>query len=1102
MSTKKLQERLLSITNQDPCINTKKRSSLLIDLYSFVDKKDLHKFLWSKKDKIKINNSDFQNIKNDLNSFKNSEDFINYCLINNIDISITTQKELDKNFQENKTKAINEIFKKTITTSKLFQKFKNRARAIEKEENIYPLYIASGFISGIDINNSQINMPLLLWEIDILIENGDVYLLKNNDDITVNEKALFYLNYNYNLKIDSKKIDSINNIHKIAQYLSKILTIDFDLEIKEFDNASNDHLVFNNSTVLTLIEPLGGVIKSDIELIEKRRDEPFEINKKLIDYKKIEKEVLSNQDILSINRPLNLYQKIAIRSSLERNTLIYGPPGTGKSETIASLIANIIYSEKNVLMVSEKMAALDVLEKRLSCISDIALFAFKPEHKDKFYNTLLNLEKILKNDISFDESILLKNRKLLNNSYNELLDSFKQVFNIEKKLRDKYSLSNELSMFCAIEDNEINKTIFDWYHEIFKIYSDASKLWNFYDDLRIMNRFISDKKDILDMLEKYNFRCTRKELIDFLEYFNSNNYQSWLLKNFIKQKDNYKKAPLIKSQVKNEAATIKFFEELVNLNIDEFNFKYFNYLINIPNEIKNSNDYHNHLIFYLILSNSKISFSKQANYLNEKLQQFKSLQEKIALKNAEIIRIMYLYKLKNKLLKNEKIMHDVNSVISYAHLKRRPNINVLIKENYETLRLIFPIWILSPIQTCILTPCKKNIFDYGIYDEASQMFLEKAYPLVYRCKINIVAGDDKQLQPTSFFMKKYDEEIDQEEMTSVNSGISLFEQANVSMWAKFHLKNHYRSDAAELIEFSNKYVYDNQLEYCNKNVAIKKPIEVYQIEGLWIHHRNNEEANKVIELINDPRFVNDSILIVTFNQQQANLLESKIFDEFIGTKIFDKLMNEKIKIRSLENVQGDEADIVILSISYAKDKNGKLRNFFGPLSQQGGINRLNVAITRARTKMIVVKSIFSNDVKHSDNINNNIFKEFLRFVEEKDLEVNSFDSITSENIFYNDIIESLSVKIDLSKYQIMNNYNIGKYNIDVAIINKMKNTVELAIIIEKSLKNENEFIINETINKVFFIQDMKYPVVYFSEIEWKVNKQHYMKIINDVINKT
>ncbi len=295
---------------------------------------------------------------------------------------------------------------------------------------------------------------------------------------------------------------------------------------------------------------------------------------------------------------------------------------------------------------------------------------------------------------------------------------------------------------------------------------------------------------------------------------------------------------------------------------------------------------------------------------------------------------------------------------------------------------LFPCWLLSPENVSCLLPLTKNLFDVVIFDEASQVFIESTIPTIYRGKTVVVAGDDKQLRPSAIFMKRYlgadPESHDDYSVQAALEVDSLLDLA-VARYESARLTYHYRSKNRELIDFSNAAFYSSGLQIA-PNISgnkTQRPIERHKVKGKWVDRRNLTEAAKVVEVLRDifaTRKNGESIGIITFNSEQQSAIADMIDAECAKDLAFrSNILMEShriengedtsIFIKNLENVQGDERDIIIFSIGYAENETGKVYTSFGSLSAEGGENRLNVAITRARSKIIVVTSIEPEDLK-------------------------------------------------------------------------------------------------------------------------------------------
>lgn len=532
-----------------------------------------------------------------------------------------------------------------------------------------------------------------------------------------------------------------------------------------------------------------------------------------------------------------------------------------------------------------------------------------------------------------------------------------------------------------------------------------------------------------------------------------------------------------------------------------------------------------------IIKNNPIFLEIKGINLQDIITQLRREEIRSAEIIEEIVFKKYINSLRSYLMKLSKEEKDeVANVLRIASSGTLPPITHFVRKYYSSLKKLFPVWVANPDNVADMIPLNSEEFYYGIFDEASQMAIERAYPLVYRTKIKVVSGDDKQLKPSSFFANKLtQEDYDLDDFDSVES---LLERAKVSWWNEFHLKNHYRSKTKELIEFSNKFIYNNNLEVATKCGVFDKGIEVIDVKGTW-NQVNREEAEKIINILKESYDKYEKILIITFNARQSQLLESMLIEKSTSfdEDLRNKIENNNVVVTNLENVQGNEGDLVILSVSYGKNEDGVVRNNFGPLNAKGGSNRLNVAITRAKSKMIVVKSLLGNEIKvaNSNNKNAIIFKKFIEYLDvvkhnhsidvvNSEMEnVNSINEGTQEvdinstngdnqidfksdfeKSVYADLIKNLS-----NKYEIKIDFKLGIKDTIFLIIDKNKNEVVKAILIENWKNNSSTKEMIESVDRQYFLEDRGYSTFKINEYEWYVNKAKVIeKIKLSLKNKT
>jgi hypothetical protein len=300
-------------------------------------------------------------------------------------------------------------------------------------------------------------------------------------------------------------------------------------------------------------------------------------------------------------------------------------------------------------------------------------------------------------------------------------------------------------------------------------------------------------------------------------------------------------------------------------------------------------------------------------------------------------------------------------------------IRKLIEELGEEVFRVLPCWLGSP-ETVSAVLSTDQLFDLVIFDEASQCPVERGLPAMLRGKQVVVAGDSKQLRPSDFYQIKWESEEEGMEYEAE----SLLELAS-HFFENLQLRGHYRSADPGLIHFSNAHFYGNRLETLPDYATVKAgktPFSWERVEGVWENQINRMEADAVLNRVHCilKEAPQDSIGIVTGNYFQMELIRELLWKA--------GFQDADIKVRNIENVQGDEFDQVILSMGYAPNREGRLVTNFGLLGKTGAENRLNVAITRARKMLHVVSSIDPEDFRQGQLSNPGLvlLREFLAWV--------------------------------------------------------------------------------------------------------------------------
>lgn len=302
---------------------------------------------------------------------------------------------------------------------------------------------------------------------------------------------------------------------------------------------------------------------------------------------------------------------------------------------------------------------------------------------------------------------------------------------------------------------------------------------------------------------------------------------------------------------------------------------------------------------------------------------------------------------------------------------RHMPIRDLLREAGPVAQALKPCFMMSPLSVSqFLPPTMK--FDVVIFDEASQVRPCDAISCIYRGAQLIVAGDQQQLPPTTFFEKEIDdlEEGDEEAAAAFESVLDLCKGCGAI--ASLPLRWHYRSQHEDLITFSNFWFYDGRLMTfpCARPSGADIGLEAFVVPGVYRRggaRDNPIEAAKVVEriLFHRQNHPNLSLGVVAFSEAQEDCIEAEIDrrskqePELSGLATNDRLSTFFVK--NLETVQGDERDIIILSVGYGRDETGRFLATLGPLSKSGGERRLNVATTRARRRLEIVTSVTHHD---------------------------------------------------------------------------------------------------------------------------------------------
>ena len=379
---------------------------------------------------------------------------------------------------------------------------------------------------------------------------------------------------------------------------------------------------------------------------------------------------------------------------------------------------------------------------------------------------------------------------------------------------------------------------------------------------------------------------------------------------------------------------------------------------------------------------------------NDAILKFRELDDRFQLLTADYVKA----KLSGRLPQEEQVKRSSSWGVLKHELQKRARhkpIRQLVQEIPDVLASLAPCMMMSPLSIAQYLPANQSLFDVVIFDEASQITVWDAVGALARGKQVIVAGDPKQMPPSNFFGRS-DDDSNGDVDTDGDLESILDEMLGASIPQR-GLNLHYRSRRESLIAFSNNRYYDNSLITFPAPVHPDCGVRLVRPTGFYARGkaRNNEgEARAIVAEIlarlthPDDKIRSQSIGVVTFNSEQQTLIENLLDDArgknpAIEWAFSAEMIQEPVFVKNLETVQGDERDVILFSITYGPDQAGHMTMNFGPLNRDGGERRLNVALTRARSEMMVFATLDPAQIDLSRTSARAVIdlKHFLEFAE-------------------------------------------------------------------------------------------------------------------------
>ncbi|AXE60713.1 putative DNA helicase related protein [[Mycoplasma] phocae] len=910
----------------------------------------------------------------------------------------------------------------------------NKLKQIELEDYTIP------------IHNSSIDKKMILKDLFETLEKGRSKFTITNEDIILNQYAT---NRDFLNKYGKELLKVINPINKNAYQLigyflkyenkmdlpfqiANINSID-ELKLNDLNNKINSY--FQTMKLLNFNpaeNPWYGIKNTNLTIEEKE-----------IIFKNVEK---------LLNKFNNLLDKFKLISSIniKENSIIKG------FEEIIKLIDAI----QEINFINPK------IEEAQAIINDLNIYKKLSDMKkniDYFEKELFSKykNKIMDEDLDFIKNSLLEVKDKIFKSFNKNFRSAKKIFknfSLIKKLKyinylDDISkaidLKNQYKNFNNFENqiltkihtstnvDDLNNAIKQY--ELINLLEIIIKDFDIEIDKKLLFNSINNSKDFKEKinnlkLEIEEFLNINKEIMDLLQ----NDNTTFTINDFTSKIENLNNNPMLIDSMLSLNRELKILE---NEGLQDF-----------TNRIESERVKNNYFEIFLkrfykllvdkCLINNFGNYS--ANILNNYRNSFKEYDDKI----HQLAKIKIDSNLKLQIPNIDGILGENTEIkILKSQINKTRNImpfRLLFQKIPNLITKLKPCLMMSPLSVSTYLKNSDIEFDVVIFDEASQVKPENAIGAIYRAKQYIIVGDKEQLPPTNFFNSSdkddevYNEETDDDSTKGFDSILELAD----SNLKSIKLKWHYRSKFEELIQPSNDEIYKNLISFpSTKHPGKYEGISLIKIKGNYQDRKNEDEANKVIETLQKiikKYGLKKSIGVVTFNLEQQMLIERKI-DKFISNNpefesFFDNNKHEKFFVKNIETVQGDERDIIIMSIGYGYNKLGRLSMNFGAINQSAGYRRLNVAFTRAKEAVIVVSSIGHSDIDLSKTESRGVkfLKNYLRIAE---FGKDSKEDYRNDNSEFDSVFEgSVYDEIVRLGYKAVTQLGSSGYRIDLAIV--------------------------------------------------------------------
>ena len=737
-----------------------------------------------------------------------------------------------------------------------------------------------------------------------------------------------------------------------------------------------------------------------------------------------------------------------------RSFILFGPPGTGKSQTITNLIANALYHQQRVLFVAEKKAALEVVQARLEKIG-LAPFCLE-----------LHSNKVDK------QHFLRQMQQAIDAVGAEAPEGFQRV--ADQLFQQRLQL---ISYIDALHQKQADGT-------------------SLYDAI---NRYLTQSADrdghpLSGMIPKQRpqSKVSSYMMGDTLDK------QLPLLPQIIDG---------VKKQLERGQKMSYFNKTPRQLLEADFKWRKFAALADVDNNLLDDLDKlsaaaerwkQNMDLLPLWEQCAAAMRQTDCTSLEQVIDHYRELTNEF----RQLTREELVARLSAQVPVGDRDP-EISSELTLLRKRignkgRGATIRNIIDQMPALLPKLCPVMLMSPLSVAQYLDINAPKFDLVIFDEASQMPTSEAVGSICRGKAVIVVGDPKQMPPTSFFSANTtdDDEADVDDLESIlDDCISLSMPSRYLAW-------HYRSKHESLIAFSNQNYYEGKLTTFPSADDMIPHVTWQHVDGYYDYGKtrtNRFEAEAIVaetihRLQNNPE---RSIGIVAFSKPQSDLIEDLLNEALVQYPELEQLnqeAEEPLFIKNLENVQGDERDVILFSVGYGPDKDGHLSMNFGPLNKIGGERRLNVAVSRARYEMKVFSTLLPEQIDERRTQAEGVLglKQFMRYAQQGALKSVSSNTSEDSSLIVQQIAEALLRK----GYDVKTNVGSSALRIDIAIIDPLhKDHYALGIVLDGANYYHLKTARDREIVQPTVLQMLGWRLMHVWTVDWLSHPENVIKVI-------